>query len=128
MNDWDLSIVIIVPADLQDKANRLSCALGHDVLPGNTFSVPLSSDGQDPVTHYGCRTSAKQEFVDILAAAGAGQLPPDFPLEEFGVTAQDIAEVLSAQILDVRDASEMIGHFDSVIAANGLMRVLVDVE
>ena len=122
MTDWNLSIVIIVPAALQDKANRLSCALGHDVLPGNTFSVPLSSDGET-VTHYGCRTTAKSEFVAILEAAGQGQLPPDFPLDEFGVTAQDVADVLGAQIIDVQDASAMIGHFDDVLAANELQRI-----
>jgi len=122
MTDWNLSIVLIVPAHLQDKANRLSCALGHDVLPGNTFSVPLSSDGET-VTHYGCRTTAKPEFVYILAAAGDGHLPPDFPLDEFGVTAQDVADVLAAQIIDVRGAGEMMGHFDIVLAANDLQHV-----
>jgi len=122
MTDWSLSIVIIVPAALQDKANRLSCALGHDVLPGNTFSVPLTSD-DETITHYGCRTTAKPEFVAILEAAGQGQLPPDFPLTEFGVTAQDIADVLAAQIIDVQDASAMIGHFDEVLAANELHRI-----
>lgn len=123
MTDWTLSIVLIVPAELQDKANRLSCALGHDVLPGNTFSVPLSSDGET-VTHYGCRTTAKQEFVAILEAAGQGHLPPDFPLAEFGVTAQDVADVLAAQIIDVQDASAMIGHFDEVLEASDLHLIL----
>lgn len=114
MADWTLSIVIIVPAGLREKANRLACALGHDVLPGNTFSVPLSDNGED-VTHYGCRTAAKQEFVDILTAASEGELPEDFeqPLE-------DVQEVISAMIFDVRPASDMIGHFDDVLAANGL--------
>lgn len=123
MTDWTLSIVLIVPAAMRDKANRLSCALGHDVLPGNTFSVALSADGNEPATHYGCRTAAKQEFVDIMQAAGDGHLPPDLPIDEFGVTAQDVADVLAAQIIDVRDASAMIGHFDDVLAANELQHV-----
>lgn len=127
MTDWNLSIVLIVPAALRDKANRLSCALGHDVLPGNTFSVPLS-DNDGTVTHYGCRTTAKSEFVAILEAAGQGLLPPDFPLSEFGVTTQDIADVLAAQIIDVQDASVMIGHFDDVVAANGLQRITTTAE
>lgn len=117
MTDWNLSIVLIVPAELQDKANRLSCALGHDVLPGNTFSVPLTDNGED-VTHYGCRTTAKQEFVDILTAAGDGQLPTDFP-----VPIEDVQEVLAAQIVDIRDAGEMQTHFDDVIKLNNLKRI-----
>lgn len=121
-SNWNLSIVLIVPAELQDKANRLSCALGHDVLPGNTFSVPLSSDGET-VTHYGCRTSAKQEFVDILTAAGAGMLPPGFP-----DPLEDVQEVLAAQIVDVQDAGQMQTHFDAVLAANELTRISVEAE
>ncbi len=114
---WNLSIVIIVPSHLQDKANRLSCALGHDVLPGNTFSVPLSDNGED-VTHYGCRTAAKQEFVDILQSASEGELPEDFeqPLE-------DVQEVMAAMIMDVRPSGNDAEHFDEVCATEGLSRV-----
>lgn len=124
MSDWTLSIVMIVPAALQDTANRLSCALGHDVLPGNTFSVPLSSDGSDPATHYGCRTAAKQEFVDILTSAGAGDLP-DIEWADYGLTVEDVAPLLAALIVDVRPAGEASGHFDEVIAGNGLVRMAV---
>lgn len=118
MTDWNLSIVIIVPAALQDKANRLSCALGHDVLPGNTFSVPLSDNPSQEVTHYGCRTAAKQEFVDILTAASEGELPEDFeqPLE-------DVQEVMAAMIMDVRPSGNDAEHFDEVCAVEGLSRV-----
>lgn len=122
MTDWTLSIVLIVPAELQDKANRLSCALGHDVLPGNTFSVPLSDNGET-VTHYGCRTAAKQEFVDILTSAGAGDLP-DIEWADFDLTAEDIAPVLAALIVDVRPAGKASGHFDEVAAGNGLALVV----
>lgn len=114
MTDWNLSVVVIVPAALREKANLLTCALGYDVPPGNTFVVPLSSDGEN-ITHYGCRTSAKQEFVDIMNAAAAGLLPPDFPFSP-----EDVEEVVSAQIMDVRDASEMLTHFDDVLTENGL--------
>jgi len=116
MADWTLSIVIIVPVDLREKANALSCALGHDVLPGDTFTVPLSSDGET-VTHYGTRTQGKQGFLDIIAGASEGQLPDDFeqPLE-------DVQEVISAMIFDVRTDGEITTHFDDVIIENGLSR------
>lgn len=122
MADWTLSIVIIVPADLREKANRLSCALGHDVLPGDTFTVPLSSDGET-VTHYGTRTQAKPEFVDILTAAAEGELPEDFeqPIE-------DVQEVMAAMLMDVRTDGEITTHFDDVLAANGLQRLEVATE
>lgn len=123
MSGWNLSIVMIVPAALQDAANRLSCALGHDVLPGNTFSVPLSSDGSEPATHYGCRTAARQEFVDILASAGQGDLP-EIEWADFGLTIEDIAPVLAVLIVDVRSASEVAGHFDEVLEASDLHLIL----
>lgn len=126
MTDWNLSIVIIVPAHLQDKANRLSCALGHDVLPGNTFSVPLSDNGTD-ITHYGCRTSAKQEFVDIMTGASEGQLP-EIGWSDYGVTIDDIAEIVAVKIFDVRGAGDAAGHFEKVIADHGLVRPLTKPE
>ncbi len=125
MSDWNLSAVIIVPAALQDVANRLSCALGYDELPGNTFSIGLSADGSGPATHYGCRTAAKLEFVAIMSGAAGGDLP-EIEWADYGVTAADIAEVLAAQILDVRDASEALDHFASVIADHGLHLVQID--
>lgn len=122
MSGWTLSIVMIVPAHLQEVANWLSCALGHDVLPGNTFSVPLSADGSEPATHFGCRTAAKQEFVGILTSAGQGDLP-EIEWADFGLTIEDIATVLAGLIVDVRSASEVAGHFDEVLVANGLALV-----
>ncbi len=122
MSGWTLSIVMIIPAALQDTANRLSCALGHDVLPGNTFSVPLSADGSEPATHYGCRTAAKQEFVDIISSAADGDLP-EIEWADFGLTVEDIAPVLAALIVDVRPADQASGHFDAVAAGHGLVRV-----
>lgn len=123
MSDWVWSLVVIVPAHLREIGNRLSCALGHDVLPGNTFSVPLSADGSEPATHYGCRTAAKQEFVDILTSAGAGDLP-DIEWADYGLTVEDIAPVLAALIADVRPAGQASGHFDEVAAGHGLVRVV----
>ncbi len=123
MTGWTLSIVMIVPAALQDTANRLSCALGHDVLPGNTFSVPLSSDGSEPATHYGCRTAVKQEFVDILTNAGAGDLP-EIEWADYGLTVEDIAPVLAALIVDVRSAGQASGHFDDAAEDSDLRRIV----
>lgn len=127
MTGWTLSIVMIVPAELQDTANRLSCALGHDMLPGNTFSVPLSADGSEPATHFGCRTAAKQEFIDILTSAGQGDLP-EIEWADFGLTIEEIAPVLAALIVDVRPAEQASGHFDAVLAGNGLNRVTSPLE
>lgn len=122
MSDWTLSIVMIVPAALQETANRLACALGHDTLPGDTFSVPLSADGAEPATHYGCRSAAQQSFVDLLTAAGSGSLP-DVPWEDFRLTMDDISAVLAVLAADVRPAQQQDGHFAAVLATVGLKLV-----
>ena len=123
MSDWSLSIVMIIPADLRDTANRLACALDYDVLPGDTFSVPLSATGAEPATHYGCRTAAKQEFVDMLAAAGQGALP-DIQWADYGLTVDDIPPILAALVADTRPAEQVDGHFEAVLDAQGLVRVV----
>lgn len=125
MTDWTLSIVMIVPASLRDIGNRLSCALGHDTLPGNTFSVPLSPTGSEPATHYGCRTAAQQSFADLLMAAGQGVLP-EIDWTEYGLTVEDIGAVLAGLITDVRPAEDEDGHFDAAATAHGLARVMAD--
>lgn len=119
---WTLSIVMIVPAALRETANRLACALGHDELPGSTYSVPLSADGADPATHYGCRTAAQPSFAAILAAAGGGSLP-EIDWAAYDLSEADIAAVLAGLIANVRPAQQADGHFDDVLAAHGLMRI-----
>ena len=126
MTDWPFSIVLLIPAALQDRANRLSCALGYDELPGNTYSVPLSADGSEPATHYGCRSQAKQEFIDILEGAASGSLPDGLDLAAFDLTPTDVAPIMGALIWDARPADQMEGHFDAVTAAHGLQRVVTD--
>lgn len=124
MTDWPFSAVLIVPAALREAANRLSCALGYDEMPGSTYSVPLSINGQEPASHFGCRSQAKQEFVDILGAAGQGVLPGDLDLTTFDLTPADVRAIVAALICDVRPAEAMAGHFDAVAEAHGLVRVL----
>lgn len=128
MSDWVWSLVVIVPAHLREIGNRMACAIDHDVMPGNTFVVPLSDDGET-ITHYGCRTHAMQTFLDDVEAARNGVLPEGTSLEDFDLTPGDVATLFATDehdtpimIMDVRPASEMIGHFDDVLAANGLQR------
>ncbi|MFN3991242.1 MAG: hypothetical protein ACK4IS_13400 [Erythrobacter sp.] len=98
-----LSVVLIVPADLRDDANKLAELLGHGP---NNYSVPLSADGAEPATHYGLHTWAEQSFIELLAADG---MPKG--LEQF-------APVKDAVLVSVRD--EMGSHFWDVLNDKGL--------
>lgn len=59
--------------------------------PGNAFSVRLSATGTVPVTHYGGRTTAKEEFMDMMTNAGNGELP-DIVWQDYDLSEIDIQE------------------------------------
>jgi len=118
MSDWPYSVVMLVPAAIQSEANRLAAGLGHG--PSN-FSVGLSASGQEPPTHYGCRTQAQQSFVDLLAGMGQGEFPP---IE--GADPQVIGAILASLIIDISENEDGFSHFNRVIEANGLTRFEVE--
>lgn len=115
MTDWIYSCVMICPAELQSLTNQLAEGLGHG--PGN-LSVPLSGDGAEPATHYGCRAQAQQSFVDLVTAAGGGQLP-----EIEGMTPEQVGAVLTNLSIDFQVGVNEVQHFTTVAGALGLQRV-----
>ena len=115
MSDWPYSVVLLIPAASQTAANQVAEGLGHGP---NNFSVPLSSDGSEPATWYGCRTQAQQSFIDMLTAAGQGQLP-----EIEGMTPQEVGAVLVQLQADVSTSEDGYTHFERVIAEKNLVRV-----
>jgi hypothetical protein len=118
MTDWIYSVVLIIPAELQTLANQLAEGLGHGP---NNFSAQLSTDGQEPITHYGCRAQAQQSFIDLLTAAAGGELPviPD-------MDPADIAEVLTAMISDISTTEDGYTHFNRVLSEQSLLRVEIE--
>ena len=102
-----MNIVLIVPADLKDKANALGAAMGWGP---DSYSVPLSADSGEPATHWGLNiANAGEDFITLLEGAAKGQMPEhlDFPPEDF-------AKVLGGLI----DAADM--PFDEALKAEGL--------
>ena len=115
MNDWPYSVVLLIPAAVQAAANQVAEGLGHGP---NNFSVPLSSDGSEPATRYGCRTQAQQSFIDLLTAVGGGELPT---IE--GMSPKEVAEVLMQLQADVSTSEDGYTHFERVIGEKNLVRV-----
>ena len=104
-----LSIVLIIPADLHDKANALGEALGHGP---NNYSVALTNSTEP--THYGLHTWGTQAFVDML---DAGVMPDGLVYPQ-----ADFDAVMAALVQSVR--ADMTGHFAEVCTANGLVMVV----
>lgn len=106
------SLVITVPAEHQEAANRIAVALGHDSapLPGQTFIVGYSADGAAPATHYSARTQADVQFTTLLMDAMAGTVPDTAPAglwEDYGLSVEAVAEVVAALLFDVCDEIEL---------------------
>ena len=118
MSEWPYSVVMMVPAAIQALANQLAAGLDHG--PSN-FSVALSANGSEPATHYGCRAQTQQSFIDLLTAAGGGTLP-----EIEGMTPIEVGTVLMQLLADVSTTEDGYSHFNRVIEANGLQRVVVE--
>ena len=118
---YTISLALAVPAALRDKANRLSCALGHDTMPGSTYSVPLSPTGQEPATHYGCHAWVQPSFVEILAGASQGHLP-EIDWADYDLTAGDVAAVVDGLIASEPQAELL--DIDGWLAMHGLVRVM----
>ena len=139
---YDYSIVLIAPAALQDQANRVACALGHDTMPGRTYSIALSASGAEPVTHYGAHAWGQATFVATLyatgvfpppaledlnlstsdvAAASAGLSAIDW--SAVGLTAQNVTDVTAELIASARIGGSPRAHWSDVVSANGLQEV-----
>jgi hypothetical protein len=115
------SVVLIIPADLQADANMLAAVLGYDQAPGNTYSVRLSANGNEPISHYGCHTWAHPPFVQMISAARDHGVLPDLPWHP--LTADRVLAVCNALIVSARD--DMSGHFSAATADAGLQIVRV---
>ncbi len=79
------SVVVICPAANIEASSRFFYATGQVELDVNTpplvnyISVKLSADGQEPATHYACRTDASDDLWSTLAALKVGEWGPLVP-------------------------------------------------
>jgi hypothetical protein len=115
---YDFSAVCIVPADKLELGNRLAEGLGHG--PDN-YTVPLSADGSEPATHYGCRAAVNEVFVAMVETASAGALP-----EIENMTPAEVAEAFGAMQINIEPANDPYQHFVAFTQSLGLTFVGTD--
>ena len=71
MSAWPWRVVIIVPAAAKAVAEQAARAInstGPDYV-GDAFTVALSADGSEQVTHWGLYTSATDKMVAAMGTA-----------------------------------------------------------
>ncbi len=120
MAGFDYSLAFMVPDAHRAEANRLACALGHDQLPGNTFSVGLSADGSEPATHWACHSWVQEIFIKTLFAAGEGHLP-EVIWSDFELTEKEVFEILSKLVSSEPQTSFL--DFNEWITSKNLMKI-----
>lgn len=119
-------IVMLIPAGHKAAADALAIALGHAAPGDESFTVPVP-DAEAP-THYVAHARVKEAFLQTIAAAGSGVLPP-VPWGDFGLSVADVQAVVSALVISapgsLLDPDGEIpptprDHVAAVLAANGI--------
>ena len=100
------SAVLILPAAYRDAGNAFGVAQGWG--DGN-FSVPLSAEGLEPVTHWGCRADVTESFLAMMADS-----PPE------------AVPLLAVMVSSFADGVQPYDHWIATLAENGLVRVEAD--
>lgn len=113
---YEYSAVCVVSVADREIGNQLAEGLGHG--PGN-YSVPLSSDGLNPPSHYGCRAQVNEVFVQIVQSATGGEFP-----EIEGMTSLEIYTAFVAMSIDIQMNVDPYTHFVEYITSLGLMMIL----
>ena len=98
--------VFIIPAELKDAGNAMATAMGWG---GPVFVQPLSSDGQEPITHWGFPAHVNAEFVALWSDP-----PPE------------AADLVAAVDIDDRVGDDTAGHWWARLAELGLQVVAND--
>ena len=122
MSGFDYSLALMVPDALREKGNLLACALGHDQLPGNTFSVEVSTSGGYPPTHFACHSWVQPSFIELLAQVGQGELPAEIDWQAFGLTPAEVWTIFAAMRLSAPSTTPL--DFDAWLASLDLKRVV----
>jgi len=109
-------IAFIAPAAHVEACNRVANVLGRS---GDNFSVPLSSNGAEPATHFGGSAREQGGFVQAVASAASGMPPAE------GLNPDDWQLVASHLdvVADPAATTDALQQFEQMLANRGLMRV-----
>jgi hypothetical protein len=110
-----LSTVLILPANQVATGNAVAEAMGWG--PSN-YSITLSADGREPVTHYGLHTWATEGFRDMIET---GYYPPE--LEQAGIDEKTFTAMTAVLVSSFWP--DYTDHFATVIKESGLQQIEV---
>jgi len=118
---WPYSINLAIPEAFRAMGNQLSALMEY----GECFTVPLSPTGEEPVTHYGCHTIAKPEFVALIQHAMENlELPPQLVGVEIP---QEVLEAFFANLaieINANDGNPPMDRWLAFLAERGLQTIV----
>lgn len=110
---------LAIPSGVKQNGADCWAVLDPDSGGANTFSVPLSANGQLPATHWACRTILEQETYDALTTMTTTQFK-DYVNALAGTRGR--GQVSGASFKNSLLMAE--GDFNAFLAANGLQRIV----
>jgi hypothetical protein len=109
----------------KEDANKLAVAMGHCPEGADAYTVPLSIDGNNPITHWLCHSWCVESFAQMLYGVSQGTLPePDLGRvwEDFGLTAQRVGSLMAAAIVSCKDGADPQTHVTEILESNNLQK------
>lgn len=119
---WPFRHFIVVAAEEQAAANAIAADIDPDD-GSQTFSVPLSTDGSTPTTHYGCNTASDQAMAEAMFTVDAVDPPALNSVAWWRVDAA------TGHLMDGNTANgtpNMPWQWEDALNALGLTRVVED--
>lgn len=118
MADYNISCVLIIPADLQYAGNVLGESLGHGP---DTYSIALARQSDlTTLSHYAAHSWVRPDFIQLIQAGQSGILPSE--LLDKGFTSKQVSGFLAHLILSARNYGEPLDHFNNVLSSNGFVK------
>ena len=124
MPAYSQPVCLVVSNGVIQNSSDVFAVIDPDAGGAATFSVKLSADGLEPVTHWGCRTQLEAATLDHLRNDTTQEFKAyvDLKAAEFG---RDPVGSVTAFKNNVQ-ISEDNGDFWEFIAGLGLQRVVVE--
>lgn len=109
-----MKTVLIIPDAYRDAANALGEAMGWGP---NNYSIPLSTGGVDPATHWGVAADTGGDFAALVAGAKQGVFPEGIDRIEAVMVNLFVAFNHDEAYPTARE------HFAAVLVERGLVRI-----
>lgn len=119
---FPFSVVAVCTSATRVPFNLLSWAVGCQDFGGDSFSVPLSADGKDPASHYGCHGWAPLPFKTMVEDAQGGTLP-DIVWEDFSLTEAEVTTLIGVLTISISTTVVRRPHFDQVLTTESLQEI-----